>query len=307
MSLDTARAVAVLRGLTGKLMIGFKAGNPFFPTVCMRAGSQGSDEQYGMLGAVPQMREWLGERKVKTLRAAHMTVVNKHFEATIGVLKNDLNDDRMGLYDTLAEDIGQRAKTHPDTLLFELIRNGGSLPCFDGQYFFDTDHAFGASGAQSNAITSVAADIDAPTVAELKTAFQAAILKLLSYKDDQGEPLSQPTVDRISNLVLVVPVNMRQVAYEAFESLIISSSTNVVIDRPQIVCSPTLTDLTQFYVFQVGQPVKPFIFQERQGLQSGWSGLDDIMKKEVAYGVDARYAMAYGAWWMAVRVTFALS
>ena len=51
-------------------------------------------------------------------------------------------------------ELAERGRTHYASLLSTLIVNGATTVCYDGQYFFDTDHSEGASGTQSNKIDS---------------------------------------------------------------------------------------------------------------------------------------------------------
>jgi len=304
MSLDTAKATVTLRSLTGKFDREVRAYKPFYPEVSNVITSDGADEQYGMLGSLPQMREWLGDRVEHELRAANFIVANKHWESTLRIKKTDIADDRMKMYGMLMPDLGQRAASHPDKLFFETLVAGSSTACLDGQYFFDTDHVFGDSGTQDNDLTSNATDHTAVTLAEFKAAWLACITKLIGYKDDRGEPLNAPTIDRFDSLVVIVPGALRQVAHDAFDSTLISNSTNIVIDKPRVICSPYLTDGATFYVLNTEGFLQPFLFQEREPLQRQYKGLDDLQMKDVLFMTEARYAMAYVAWWKAVRYEF---
>lgn len=303
MANNTAAYVATLRGLTMKMTQAFETATPFYPRVCMTANSLGRDEQYGILGAVPQMKEWLGDRQASKLRAADYTLVNREFQADIDVEKNDIDDDRLGLYPEKFAELGQRAATHPDKLLMETLVAGESKACFDGQFFFDTDHSFGDSGSQSNDLTATVASTSAVTATEFKNAFDASVIKMLGYVDDQGEPLNQPVIGALNNLIVVVPLALRQKAYEAFETQLFSNTTNVVIDRPQVVVSPYLTSGVKFYTLYVGGQIKPFIFQQRRGLRTQIKDMEDNSKRSIQFLADARYAMGYGAWWNAALTT----
>ena len=83
----------------------------------------------------------------------------------------------------------------------------------------------------------------------------------------------------------------------------LSNSTNVIVDRPTIVSSPYLTSDVKFYLFKTGDPVKPFVFQQREPLSRMMKGLDDIEIKDVKFMTEARYNVGYFAWWTAVLTT----
>lgn len=304
MAVDTSRAVATLRGLTAKFDAGIQAAQPFYPTLCTVVQSTGADEQYGWLGGMPGVREWLGERQFNTLRAGNFTLANKEWENSVGILKNDIDDDRLGMYGPVLEQLGMEAAMHPDELLITLLEAAESTACFDGQYFFDTDHSWGDSGTQDNDLTYAAATGTTPTTDEFKAAFRAAVTALLGFKNDRGKLLNRPTVTRLSNLTLAVPLALRATAYDAVESTMLSNSTNVVIDRPNIVCLPSLASSAKFYVFNTGAILRPFVFQARRPLARQMKGMDDREFKDVKFMTDARYNMGYLAWWNAVLTTF---
>lgn len=158
MATDTARAVATLRGLTAKFDIGVDSAAPFYGDLCTTVQSAGSDEQYGWLGSMPGIREWLGDRVFKSLRAGNFTLANKEWESSLAIEKKDIADDRLGMYGPVLEQLGQEAAQHPDELLLAAIENGEATVCFDGQYFFDTDHSWGDSGTQDNDLSYNASD-----------------------------------------------------------------------------------------------------------------------------------------------------
>jgi len=304
MAVDSAAAIVTTRSLTKRLIQSFNSAPIAYPSLCMIMPSNGKDEEYGMLGAVPQMREWVAGRQSKTLRASKYTLTNKLFESTIEIEKTDFEDDRLGLYEHQFSDLGLRAAQHPDELMLSVMVAGASTACFDGQYFFDTDHSWGDSGTQSNALTYDAASHTAVTALEFKAAFDASVVAMLGFKDDRGQPFYPPTVGRLSDLTIVVPTALRGVAYQAFGATIISSTSNVIVDMPNIICSPYLTSGVKFYTFYTGASIKPFIFQPRRALASQWKGMDDRQEKQITFMCDARYAVGYGAWWNAVQTTF---
>ncbi|MGA1038504.1 MAG: Mu-like prophage major head subunit gpT family protein [Ilumatobacteraceae bacterium] len=221
----------------------------------------------------------------------------------MAIKKTDIADDNLGQYGPIMEQLGIEAAHHPDELWFNALELGESTACFDGQFFFDTDHSWGKSGSQSNDLTSTVADTSAVTVAELKTAIRSAVQQMLGFKNDQGKLYHRPTVSRLNDLTLLVPLALRDVAYDALESQLLSNSTNVIVDRPTIVASPYLTSDVKFYLFKTGDPVKPFVFQQREPLSRMMKGLDDIEIKDVKFMTEARYNVGYFAWWTAVLTT----
>ncbi len=127
---------------------------PDFDQFTLTVPSSNSVEQYGWLGNSTAFREWLGDRVIQNLALHDYSIKNKSFENTVGVPRDNIEDDSFGLFSPLMGQLGQDAAEHPATLLYALLANGFTGKGYDGQYFFDTDHpvttAAGAEGSISN-------------------------------------------------------------------------------------------------------------------------------------------------------------
>ncbi|WP_404991331.1 Mu-like prophage major head subunit gpT family protein [Cupriavidus pauculus] len=122
--------------------------------VAMRVPSTSSKEVYPWLGQTTRFREWIGDRVLQNLMLHDFTIKNKPWENTITIDRDEIDDDSYGVYAPMASQLGQDAKQHPDELVFSLLAAGFASACYDGQYFFDTDHpvlqADGSVGSVSN-------------------------------------------------------------------------------------------------------------------------------------------------------------
>ena len=306
MATDTAKATVTLRDLTAKFDNSVRGATPFYPRVCTIFPSTGLNEKYAFLGNMPGIREWLGDRQFKEVRGANFVLENKHWESSLLVKKTDIDDDRLGLYGPLMDQLAIEAAYHPDELTMEtLIVGGAATTCWDGQYFFDTDHAFGDSGSQSNDLTFAAATGTTPTAAEFKDAYHQARTAMLKFKNDQGKFLNRPVLASQKSLMLLVPPELEQVAKEALTATLSGGgNTNIILDSPEIVPSPHLTDAAVFYLFNLGGSLRPFVFQAREPLSRGMKGMDDLETKDVKFMTEARYNVGYLAWWAGVLTTF---
>ncbi len=114
-----------------------------FQKIAMEIPSSSSEETYAWLGNNTVMREWIGQRVIQNLKAHGYTIKNVRVESTVAVSREDIEDDRYGLFGPMILQLGQVSKQHPDKLIFNLMKNGFSTPCYDGQNFFDTDHPVG--------------------------------------------------------------------------------------------------------------------------------------------------------------------
>ncbi len=119
---------------------GFGSVQPVYSKVCMTARSTGSEEVYAWLGQLPAVREWLGPRQIHNLELNGFSIRNRTFESAVEVPRTAIEDDKIGAFAPLFEDMGKRTAEFPDQLFAELLAAGFSTNCYDGQNFFDTDH-----------------------------------------------------------------------------------------------------------------------------------------------------------------------
>jgi phage major head subunit gpT-like protein len=108
--------------------------------VATRVPSSSASNTYGWLNQFPALREWVGDRVLKDMAAQAYQIQNKLFEGTVAVKRTDIEDDNVGVYTPLFEEMGRAAATHPDQLVFGLLKDAHTVTCYDGQFFFDTDH-----------------------------------------------------------------------------------------------------------------------------------------------------------------------
>jgi phage major head subunit gpT-like protein len=92
--------------------------------VAMTVPSASRDETYGWLGAFPSMREWVGPRHIQNLVANGFVIQNRKFESTVEITRDDISDDKLGLFKPMFAEMGQAAVRHPDGLIFGLIASG---------------------------------------------------------------------------------------------------------------------------------------------------------------------------------------
>ena len=111
-----------------------------YEQLVMSVPSSTKQELHAWLGKVTKFREWVGDRVVQNLATHGFTVVNKHFENTIGINRDDFDDDTYGIYNPTIQQMGIDAKEHPDILVYSMIKNGTSTKCYDGANFLDQNH-----------------------------------------------------------------------------------------------------------------------------------------------------------------------
>jgi phage major head subunit gpT-like protein len=102
--------------------------------------SNSKSNSYQWLSQFPAFQEWVGSRNRKKLSEIAYMVVNRKFETTIAVSREDIEDDNIGQYGMLAESAGQSAIDLMNDLMFQALAAGFAEICYDGQMFFDEEH-----------------------------------------------------------------------------------------------------------------------------------------------------------------------
>lgn len=150
LTITPANLTLLKQGFNAAFKNSFGSAKPMWDKVALKVQSSTGEEIYAWLGANTKLREWVGERVYQNLKLHGYTIKNKTFESTVAVPREAIDDDQYGVYTPLMAQMGQDAAQHPDELVFGLIALGMSTLCYDGQYFFDTDHPVGLSGAEAS-------------------------------------------------------------------------------------------------------------------------------------------------------------
>lgn len=140
--LNTATLNNLRTTIRGEFNVAFKNANAesMYKRLATTIQSSSKTNTYDWLGKFPQMREWVGTRVLKDMSESGYQITNKKYEATLGVERSDIEDDNLGLYVTISQSMGQEANDFLDRKVAELLKNGFSATCYDGQNFFDEEH-----------------------------------------------------------------------------------------------------------------------------------------------------------------------
>lgn len=278
----------------------------------MLFSSDQESETYKWLGQAPVMREWVGGRLAKGFRDNGITIANKKFEATLEIPVDWMRRDKTGQIMVRVNELARRANAHWAALLSTLIINGEASVCYDGQYFFDTDHSEGDSGSQSNDISVDISTTTAPTASEMETAILTAIQTMYGFVDDQGQPLNEDA----SAFTIMIPTWFLRAAGGALNATVISQTSNMIQAvgslggfNVNIAVNPRLNSswTTKFAVFRADGDVSAFIRQEEEAISMSAiaEGSELEFTEDVhRYGIKAMRNVGYGYWQKACLVTF---
>jgi phage major head subunit gpT-like protein len=236
------------------------------------------------LEQVAGMREWIDKRAINRLSADKLTVKARKFEETIGISRDDLEDDQYGLYRVGIEQLSVSAARLPNDLCEELLANAASATWCDGAAFFGTTRKYGKATI-SNYTTG------ALTEANFKTAWNA----MTAYKGHTGTTL------KVKPTLLVHGPALHWTVNELFEQPV-KADNGATVGNPlyHIVNHLELPGLAgnKWFLFAASGVYKPVFYFERKAP-------DTLVRKdrpeddnvffdgELLYGVDGRASAAF--------------
>jgi phage major head subunit gpT-like protein len=278
----------------------YNAVNPISTRLASTIPSGARGNVYPMHAKLAKLRQWEGERKIVNAKSYRYNLDNEKYELTLEVDRDDIEDDNIGVYSMVIDDMGQQSRLWPDDLVFAALLAGGTETAYDGTAFFSNSHTLG-SETIDNLFASTALTADN---------FAAARAAMMEYSGEDGESL------RVRPDVILVPPALEVKARKIVQaSTIVESGAavdNVLRGLCEVVVAPQLSTSaggldTTWYLLDTSRPIRPFIFQQRMApeLVSLTSPNDEhvILRDKYLYGVKARGAAGYGPFWLAAKCT----
>lgn len=295
MIITNASLAALRTNFSNIFQSAFASAPVFADQLATTVASSTGVNTYGFLDRIPKMREWVGERQIQNLKEYGATIVNKPYELTIGVDRDDIEDDNLGVYAPLMAEMGRQAAKWPDQLLVAAMQAGTSTAGFDGVNFFSNAHPLSGSN-QSNNFTTTA--LTAPNYASTRASMMALV-------GADGQPLG------VMPDLLVVPPQLEGAARTILNAEMIADvngggTTNIWRNSARLLVVPELANEgTTWYLVDSSKGVKPFIFQNRKSplltMKDGESDDNVFHQRQFIYGAESRGAVGYALWFLAAR------
>ena len=286
MLLNASTIKALSQTVNASFLKAFNKTQAFYPKISMVVQSKTAKNIYPILENFVQMREWIGDRFLQNAKAYTYEITNKHYEATLAISRDDVEDDNVGVYAPLIAEIGRSAAKHPDTLVASLLAGGESATIWDGQNFFDDAHPVGDLTFNNKFALTLTADNYATVRATM-----------MAYKNAKGESLD------INPNLLIVPPALEGAAREILKSNRVSGTDNIWQKSADFMVIRELTDTNRWYLLDTTRAVKPFIVQIRKKPEfvklTKSTDENVFMHNELIYGVDYRGNAGYGLWQLA--------
>lgn len=279
-ALQNFRAIVITEMLRSPLAAWFRQ-------LFMVIQSNTPEETFHFLRGVPRMREWFGDRKLQNISEVTFKIGIKKWEATIEILREDIEYDRLGQIRTHLSSLGQAYPLHLADYAIDLLLNGFATNGYDGQFFFDTDHPNYGGGTWSNKGTAV---LDA-------TSFEAAKTAPVTIREQEGGRYFSVTWD----LLLYGPNSSAAVTNLFGISQLSGGGTNVYynqIPEDRRIMVPELGNTGKWFLFDTKKMIKAFILNIQRNVE--FTALDRptdwnyFNRESLLYGVSSMDNAAYG-------------
>ena len=295
MIVNSGNIVQLGRTFKAISMAQLEAQNPKWAIIAMLVTSTTSQNDYGWLNDIPGMREWIGERQVQSLSDSSYSIKNKSFELTVSVQRENIEDDNIGLYSPMFQQLGYAVAYSPDEIIFDLLRRGFEERCYDGKTFFAANHQVGGKNFSNVSNKKL-------TEAE----FETALATMQSQRNDAGRPLR---VFMNKPKLLVGPSNRATALRIVGLPTLANGGANPNYQAAEIEIVPEFVgEAANFWVLaDVTQPIKPLILQRRKEpefVRKDDARDDNVFnQREFVYGYDDRKAAGFGFWQLAYGST----
>lgn len=288
-----------------------------YPDLVTETTSVTEEEFYAWMKRVPELREWVGPRRVNNLSSNVQRLKNRKFEDTIGVPREKFEDDQYGIFTgPSVRELAEASRIWPDRLLADAMVAGTSALAHDGQAFFSASHPINpddaSAGTQANLQTSKALTYE--NVRVVRAAGEV-------FKAENGVPLElvfdtlivppalKTTAKQICEAEFIAPSGTSTVGAVAFGGNTINTQSNMLKGELKYKVLPRLAadSDTTWYLACTKRAIRPFIFQKRIAPEFTWLNKPDdhgvFLMDEYLYGVRARGAMGYGPYFLCIKCT----
>lgn len=292
MLINAANLDALRTTLGTQYSAGYGRTPTFWDKIATEIPSKSKSNTYGWVAQMLVLREWLGPRIAQNLSEHAYTLVNKTFEGTVEVDRDDIEDDNLGIYTgVMMPQLGEATKKHPDILLKGLMQANTAL-AYDGLTLFNASHlTFDKTGATPTYSNLFALALTADN-------FNTVWSAMASYVGEDGLPLG------IMPNLLVVPPQLKLAATIIMNGGLYSPITgqagagSIAIENGlkgwcEILVVPELANSpTSWFLLDTSKAIKPFVFQNRRAPNfvardnPADSKVFDL--KKYTYGVDYR-------------------
>ncbi len=261
---------------------------------------------------MPQMREWLGDRKIFRSADTHFTVTAKPYENTVSANKKAMEASRVAGLDLQLRAMGAKGALFADTLLISKIVSGTTDLCYDGDYFFGNSHPDGISGTNDN-LLSASVTNPANSLAALGDDWDSAVNAMKGFKVGLIDKDDATTLNVHANHIVCSNQWYRyfkKLFNDEYISSGVSNSWRGEVPL-QNIHGTALTDTTDWYAFYIPETgtaqdsFRPFVLVENEAFKVEVSDKELFSKGDYQFGGSWHGIVAPFAWFYAVKTVTA--
>ena len=255
--------------------------------------SEGEDEKYGFLGDIPVPEEWIGDKTATHIKDHSYSLTNKNYYVAIGIDRNEINDDRMGILRPRIAGMVQSISRYRWDLVVAQIVAGTTNLAYDAAAFFATH----TSPTLDNLLSGTSS-----TLASIKTDIYSAKAAMREFVSDQSR------VMRLNLDTILVPAEIEGITLEAVESQTNPGGAGDGIFNPihgwvkQVIAEPTLTNAEDWYGFASQGSLKPMILQVRKEPVPVVDTTAEARNREIIFSAEMRMVAGYGLFAQALKM-----
>jgi len=242
---------AVQRGLNTSFQEAYNRTKVLYEQLSMVVNSTAGVEEWPWFDLTGDMKAWKSTLQLGHIKLNDWTITNEDYENSILIPKNDIDDDKIGVYGPLFDTMGMNAKRHPDKLLSDLLSAGFDDDCYDGEKFYSATHPIpGSSDVNDNLHAGALA----------AATFQTARAGLLKMKGGGSNYFNNPD----DSFILAVPPELESTAESiVMADYLASGATNTNKGKARVQVMPRLATTTEWHLLNESLPIKPLITQIR--------------------------------------------
>lgn len=244
-------------------------------------------ETYNWLGEHPSLTEWKDQREVKALRNWDYTLTNRHYESTIEVDRNTIEDDKYNMYMPRIQGLARGALRSFNKRVFSWLDDNGNA--YDGTAMFADTRVIGESANIDNLLSGAYSG----SATEIRAGLQAGIVAMAEFQDDYGMPMNLEPDTIVCSPTMYIP--LRDALLPGVAGTVRPESDFV----KNIIKSPFIdADSLDWYILCTTAEVKPVIFQLRKA--PTFDSITDpkdsyvFFNKKFPFGTDCRFEVGYG-------------
>lgn len=288
--------IAVLKGIRTEFakQLADMSG-PMFKAFVQTVKGNGAYEDFRFKDTVGKITEWKANRTIEDFKDYLYTIRPKHWDHSISVDRDTLDDSRITLGGDIEKDVRESVQlwnAFADELIYNLLIDNGTA--FDGSTFFGNSHNIDGDNAIDNLYSGTGT-----TLAQVEADYAGAKKQLRGFRDKNNRPYN-----RNAKYIVLAPSQLEDkflTLRNSQQVYISGSKTNVYANTFDLILNDWQgASDNDWYIINTNATVLPFAVVDRQRVN--WKMVDDPLRKDVLFLSDARMQAGYGTFTSIIKI-----